>query len=77
MPVPRELEYIFVKIGAISWCNSFKSLGERSGPEALFGLRFFKSVSVPLMEISMSGISGHFWDSNPGTRVQVQIELSG
>ena len=45
-----------VRIGAISTCSSFRSLGDiSSGPEALFGLRPMRRPSTHLSFMVISG----------------------
>ena len=67
---------IFVRIGAISWWSSLRSLGEiSSGPEALFGFKLFKRFSVPLTVIEISGNSFMFLGCVLGTKASVLQEL--
>ncbi len=53
---------MFCSIGAISKCNSFRMVGAiPSGPDALCGLRFRRSLFMPFVEISMSSLAVTVW----------------
>ena len=61
-PVSKDKLNINVRMGAISeisWCSSFRILGEiSSGPEALFGESPCRSLSTPSIDISIICIFG-------------------
>ena len=55
--------------GAITWQSSFKTIGLReSGPAALDIFRFERSLAMPGVEISMSGIKGYLQFTLSGSR---------
>ena len=57
LPVCNDLSKMILMIGTISSLSSLSKRGfSLSGPAALPGLRFFKSFSSPLSEMSISGI---------------------
>jgi hypothetical protein len=56
-PDSRDISKIIVKIGAISVASSLSTLGLiSSGPAALFGFKFRRSLAMPSQVMVISGI---------------------
>ena len=69
MPLSNETWNIMEIAGAMTWPSSFKTTGLReSGPAALDTFRFERSLAMPEVEISMSGIEGYLQFSLSGYR---------
>ena len=69
MPLSNEIWNIMEIAGSITWQSSFNTIGLReSVPAALDKFRFERSLAMPGVEISMSGIEGYLQLTLSGSR---------